>query len=154
MTNGKITNANVKSDETRWTELSIRFSSTAMSAKSMERILGDEPSDTAELGERISPRSIQAGTHESSMCIFTCPIPADADPQLHCVWAATFLDEHRAALIEMGAACQVDVFMSFASTSGQGGLALPASVLSTLARAGANFYITLYPPEDTTNRAV
>ena len=130
----------------KWWRASLRISSATISAAEITARLGLEPSSAREKGFRVvdDPRAMVMKTsvwnRQSGL-----PSSVPLDEQI-----GVLLDlvEPRSSKLEAlrSESCTVEFFTGFASSNGQGGITLDATLLGRIAALGIALGLDLYPP--------
>ena len=107
-----------------WTKLSVRIATQSLTAERLVAQLGLVPSRNVEVGQPISPRS--TALHSQAFCVYDSPLSTDVRPDEHLAWAIELLRNVADRIALIVSPLEIDIRLGFASTTGQGGVALTA----------------------------
>lgn len=134
-------------DDEKWYRVSVRFFGEQLDLDAVTAAVGLGPSYTGRMGEHIRGNPRYA-IHRTSVWVRSYD-EDQASPFF--IQIADFLDQLqvRADAIRALTAqpdIKAELFLGFASSNGQGGFALPPSLLARLADLGIGLSLDLYPP--------
>jgi len=127
---------------------SLRIVSKAFTAKEIGAVLGTTTAKAFEVGERMSRRNPKSAVRDAAIWILDAHAPDNTPIEAHLGHLADFVDAHLGQLLELAEKSSFDYWcaLSFVDNDGQGGIALPSSLLARLLRIPASIVLDVYYP--------
>lgn len=126
-------------------KVSLRISSSILTISEISQVVGELPSESVEKGELISTRNSTPRFREESFWFIESGLLPSASLDEHLEKIAEFIELHISALQELvSKGCDIGVYCSFTTFSGQGGFFLNSDILQKLTMLPIDLMVDVY----------
>ena len=143
-----------RNEQGKWAQGSIRISSDILSPDEITALIGLEPTSTLKKGDRFMPGRPRSAIAVANIWILDSGLGSEYAVTSHLDVCLSRLEGREASLTEITTGAYIDVFLGFASESGQGGFTLDHARLNRLSRLPVSMTLDLYPSAADADRVV
>jgi hypothetical protein len=124
--------------------VSLRVTSSRMSAQEIARTLGIIASQAHEIGDRYSPRNPESLVYDRSVCIFEFPASASKRLEEQLKGISDFLLEKRQIFENALRDCEIDILCRLSTDNGQGMFTMASGISGALSSMGVDVVFDVY----------
>lgn len=134
--------------EKKWSSAALRISCKFKSVAEITKILGTEPSRSINKGAQVSTRGPNYPISEESRWILDSKVAETEPLEKHIEKLILYIEQHTIALKKLTSDCNIELWCTFSSDSGQGGFVLDANLLKRLTLFRIDLIVSLYSSDD------
>lgn len=129
----------------KWARGAIRIFGEIVTAREITERLGIAPTEAHEKGEQIRTRSARAATWTTAVWLLDSGLPTTSPIESHVEALLDKLEDHGEDLRQLSKeGCVSELFLGFASISGQGGFTLEHALTVRLAKLPVDLTLDLH----------
>lgn len=140
-------NSDVMLGNKKWSRASFRVFSNRLNSTAIASELQMEPFESYDVGDLILPKKADGPRRKEAFWSLSSSMETSDSLESHIAELVSFIESNRAVIEQLRPHCVIDLFCSFSSDNGQGGITLKSDLLTRLAVLRIDLIIDLYPPE-------
>lgn len=133
----------------KWGAATLLILSETIGPKEISKILNTEASDSYLKGDIVRPKYPNSPRRQENKWILYNGLNDPCELEDHIEKHILFIEEKTEELKNLISTCEIVLFCSFSSSSGQGGFVLSSDMIKRLSVLPIDLILDLYPPGET-----